>query len=361
MDYREDYVHYSLPSFFLERIQDLCAESGHFLPRNKRKPSSASTAANAKAANPAVAPVTLPAPSAASLPATSAATVTTTRKVDSIYDDDEVEDASSAVGAAAAVTPIVPSSSSSYSSADTAKHATGSEKRKRKSIAEENSIVWFSEDEGEGDREMTQPSLKGLFRNLKPAMPSAPTATGSVPATATAAPEAKKEADVLQPVREMLIAQATREKLAKAQREREREREAAAAATAGERGREKESFSSVVNRDVFATTKDKVVLAEETQGPQGDVFGLKGDYDLYPETGEYDVSQHCVVVCLHFPLFILRYTAAAERRRRRGRQTQGSLSQASAFRRRRRRCRAQSRVLRQRRKDARPRTEEVKM
>ena len=355
MDYREDYVHYSLPSFFLERIQDLCAESGHFLPRNKRKPSSASTAANAKAANPVVAP------SAAALPLTPAATVTT-RKVDSIYDDDEVEDVSPAVGAAAAVTVAVPSSSSSsYSSADTAKHATGSEKRKRKSIAEENSIVWFSEDEGEGDRETAQPSLKGLFRNLKPAMPSAPTATSTATVTATAAPEAKKEADVLQPVREMLIAQATREKLAKAQRERERERETAAAATAGERGREKESFSSVVNRDVFATTKDKVVLAEETQGPQGDVFGLKGDYDLYPETGEYDVSQHCVVLCLHFPLFILRYTAAAERRRRRGRQTQGSLSQASAFRRRRRRCRAQSRVLRQRRKDARPRTEEVKM
>jgi hypothetical protein len=51
----------------------------------------------------------------------------------------------------------------------------------------------------------------------------------------------------------------------------------------------------LIHRDIFASTKDKVVNADETLGQKrGDVFGLSGAYDVYPETGEYDVSSNFV-------------------------------------------------------------------
>ncbi len=69
----------------------------------------------------------------------------------------------------------------------------------------------------------------------------------------------------------------------------------------------------LVHRDVFATTKDKVVQggANTTgSGKLGEVFGLHGGYDLFPETtGSYEVkicvhisSFRCVFLALFFPL-----------------------------------------------------------
>lgn len=47
----------------------------------------------------------------------------------------------------------------------------------------------------------------------------------------------------------------------------------------------------IINRDVFATTVDKVVSAEEDVGKKkGDVFGTSGIYDVFPETGDYEVG-----------------------------------------------------------------------
>jgi len=50
----------------------------------------------------------------------------------------------------------------------------------------------------------------------------------------------------------------------------------------------------LVHRDVFASTKDKVVAASTNLdgSKMGDAFGLKGTYDLFPEnSGDYDVRQ----------------------------------------------------------------------
>jgi len=60
----------------------------------------------------------------------------------------------------------------------------------------------------------------------------------------------------------------------------------------------------LVHRDVFASTKDKVVQGGDvkTANKLGEVFGVRGGYDLFPETtGSYEVSM-CIFVYL-VPLF----------------------------------------------------------
>lgn len=49
----------------------------------------------------------------------------------------------------------------------------------------------------------------------------------------------------------------------------------------------------LINRDVFATTLGKVITVDDELGKkQGDSFGARGDYDLFPETGDYEVSAY---------------------------------------------------------------------
>ena len=53
-----------------------------------------------------------------------------------------------------------------------------------------------------------------------------------------------------------------------------------------------------MHRDVFASTKDKVVAATTNLdgSKMGEAFGLKGTYDLFPEnSGDYDVRAVCRV------------------------------------------------------------------
>jgi hypothetical protein len=47
-----------------------------------------------------------------------------------------------------------------------------------------------------------------------------------------------------------------------------------------------------INRDVFATTVDNVVNVEEDMDKKkGDIFGISGIYDVFPETGDYEVKK----------------------------------------------------------------------
>ena len=60
-----------------------------------------------------------------------------------------------------------------------------------------------------------------------------------------------------------------------------------------------------MHRDVFASTKDKVVAATTNLdgSKMGEAFGLKGTYDLFPEnSGDYDVRaprRVCMYVCMY--------------------------------------------------------------
>eukprot|EP01039_Chlorochromonas_danica_P003265 gene3265-3577_t len=86
----------------------------------------------------------------------------------------------------------------------------------------------------------------------------------------------KGDASILQPIKNLLAAQARNK------------REQAHPATASSKGQ-----GNVVYRDVFASSKEKVVevKAEEVLfgGKQhGDAFGLSGTYDIFPENAGYD-------------------------------------------------------------------------
>lgn len=103
----------------------------------------------------------------------------------------------------------------------------------------------------------------------------------------------------MKPIRDLLGAQQAKERAAKerllaqqqAQLQAQKNREMVVETDA--KGR------LLVHRDVFASTQDKVVKVGEGEGGGvlggkskiGEVFGLQGGYDLFPETtGSYEVS-----------------------------------------------------------------------
>ena len=210
------------------------------------------------------------------------APITSKKISDSIYDDDDLDEA-----------PAPTTSVPSQQVQEDVKPEPVKIKPAKRSIEGLNTIVIFSEDEDELDfiarekyekeqkqrNEAATGELKGLFRNLKSTVVQI-----NKPETAVEIP-AKTTVDVLQPVREMLIAKAAKERAQKQQQS------SSAAVKEVKVDTVDTQWRGLIHRDVFASTIEKVVTADENLGKKrGDVFGVKGSYDLYPETGEYDVS-----------------------------------------------------------------------
>ena len=110
--------------------------------------------------------------------------------------------------------------------------------------------------------------------------------------TATTSSTIYKSADLMQPIRDLLSAQTNKER-AKNERlhsQQQQQKEEIVLET-------DKNGQLLVHRDVFATSKDKIVNAtassmnNKEKQKQGEVFGTKGGYDLFPETtGSYEVS-----------------------------------------------------------------------
>ena len=111
--------------------------------------------------------------------------------------------------------------------------------------------------------------------------------------TATTSSTIYKSADLMQPIRDLLSAQTNKER-AKNERlhsQQQQQKEEILLET-------DKNGQLLVHRDVFATSKDKIVNAtassmnNKEKQKQGEVFGTKGGYDLFPETtGSYEVSE----------------------------------------------------------------------
>ena len=110
---------------------------------------------------------------------------------------------------------------------------------------------------------------------------------------ATTSSTINKTADLMQPIRDLLSAQTNKER-AKNERlytQQQQQKEEILLET-------DKNGQLLVHRDVFATSKDKIVNAtassmnNKEKQKQGEVFGTKGGYDLFPETtGSYEVSE----------------------------------------------------------------------
>jgi hypothetical protein len=103
----------------------------------------------------------------------------------------------------------------------------------------------------------------------------------------------EEEADLMKPIRDLLSAQAAKERAVKErhlaqQQEAEQRREMVL--------EKDEKGKLLVHRDVFASSRDNVVNVGEgkeskEKTKRGEVFGTQGGYDLFPETApSYNVS-----------------------------------------------------------------------
>lgn len=141
-------------------------------------------------------------------------------------------------------------------------------------------------------------SARDIFSNLPATIHNKPstgigagTHSASGPAASASAQPAQ---DLMKPIRDLLGAQAAKERAAKER----------ILAQSVPRNRDMvvekdEKGQLLVHRDVFLTTKDKVVNAGEDKGQKkdktGEVFGTQGHYDLFPETtGSYEVQRAIV-------------------------------------------------------------------
>lgn len=127
-------------------------------------------------------------------------------------------------------------------------------------------------------------SMKNIFTHPTSTAPSTATSTNS---------------DLMKPIRELLGAQQAKEQALKQRQQAHIQTQLHGPTTSSSSGGKSmvvETDSSgklLVHRDVFATTKDKVVQGGANtsgSGKLGEVFGLHGGYDLFPETtGSYEV------------------------------------------------------------------------
>lgn len=124
---------------------------------------------------------------------------------------------------------------------------------------------------------------------------------GTVSASSSTSSSSAAQADLMKPIRDLLGAQQAKDQL-KQQRILQHTIQQTTATAANSMVVEKDSSGkSLVHRDVFASTKDKVVQGSDGKsggGKLGEVFGLRGGYDLFPETtGSYEVSSLCMCNC----------------------------------------------------------------
>lgn len=71
------------------------------------------------------------------------------------------------------------------------------------------------------------------------------------------------------------------------------------------------SSSKVIHRDIFSNSFNKVVDSSELEldqdKKQGDVFGLHGNYDIYPETGDFEVRFSLYFIYLYYLYYLFIY------------------------------------------------------